>query len=241
MGDGEQLLVPTPKVGTQCTIGTSATFSPPEDHRDKTRATLVSQAAVKQWTTDFPRDDIDREDNTGLEFECQLNTPTLARLHQLKELGRTNTRALRRTLLDKQDLIRIGADDFVEEGYHTSRGGWWVRARDKECTRLCIQCGRAWSARQVDPEGWCKPCKGEKSEDADRNDLATAQHIGLLVRSALPEEINAMVPGGDGKETVMTIPFLRTCISNMIGDLERKTTTNGNKRRALQQPEAMWK
>jgi len=85
---------------------------------------LDSQAAVLKWTMGFYRDDIDREDSSGLEFECQLNTPTLARLYQLKELGRTNIMALGRTLLDKQDLIRIGADDFVEERYHTTRGGW---------------------------------------------------------------------------------------------------------------------
>ena len=92
---------------------------------------------------DFLKNDINREDNTGLEFECQLNTPTLTRLHQLKKLGRTNPMALRRTLLDEQDLIRMGADNFVEEGYHTTRGGWWVRARAEECTRVCIQCERA--------------------------------------------------------------------------------------------------
>jgi len=64
---------------------------------------------------DFPRDasDIDREDSSGLEFKCQLNTPRLTRLYQLQELGCTNIMALRRTLLDKQDLIRMDADDFV--------------------------------------------------------------------------------------------------------------------------------
>ena len=161
-------------MGTKCTIGTHDTFIPQEDHRDERRAVLDSQAAVLKWTMDFPRDGIDREDNSGLEFECQLNTPTLTRLYQLKELGHTNIMASRNTLLDTQDQIRMGADDFVQEGYHTTRGGWWVRARAEECTRLCIQCGRAWSVRQVDPEGWCVSCKEEKPEDADRNDLATA-------------------------------------------------------------------
>jgi len=65
---------------------------------------------------DFPRDDTDREDGSGLEFEYQLNTPSLARLYQLKALGRTNKIAQRRTLLDKQDLIKMCADDFVESG-----------------------------------------------------------------------------------------------------------------------------
>jgi len=36
----------------------------------------------------------------------------------------TNAVALLRTLLDKQDLIRMGDDDFVEEGYYTTRGKW---------------------------------------------------------------------------------------------------------------------
>ena len=101
--------------------------------------------------------------------------------------------------------------------------------------------GKAWSARQVDPEGWCASCKEEKPEDAERNDLAIARHICLLVCSALPEELNSMAAGGDVKETVMTIPFLRTCMYNVIGDLERKFILDGNQRRALLQPEAPWK
>jgi len=153
--------VPAPQ-NRKCTTGTHTTFIPPEDHRDEEKAMLDSQAAVLKWTRDFPTEDIDREDNTGLEFKCQLNTPMLTRLHRLKNLGRTNPMALRRTLLDKQDLIQIGNDDFVEEGYHTTRGGWWVRARDEECTKICIQCERAWSSKQVDPEGWCTSCREGK-------------------------------------------------------------------------------
>ena len=79
---------------------------------------------------------------------------------------------------------------------------------------------------QVNPEGWCASCKEEKLEDADRNDITTAQHIGLLVHSALPEEPNSMAAGEDAKETVMTIPFLQTCIINRIADLERKSPSS---------------
>jgi len=61
------------------------------------------------------------------------------------------------------------------------------------------------------------------------------------VRLALPEELNLMAAGGDVKETVMTIPFLRACITNMITDLEKKHISDGNKRRALAIPEAPWK
>ena len=101
----------------------------------------------------------------------------------------------------------MDAGGFMDGGYHTTRGGWWVRARAEECSKLCIRCERAWSATQVDPEGWCAPCRKDKPENVGRNDIATARHIGLLVRSALPEELNLMAAGGDVKETVMTIPF----------------------------------
>ena len=50
-----------------------------------------------------------------------------------------------------------------------------------------------------------------------------------------------MAAGGDVKETVMATPFLRACIINMIADLERKFTSDGDKRRALVQSEASWK
>jgi len=35
---------------TKCTIGTHATFIPPEDHWDESRAVLESQADVLRWT-----------------------------------------------------------------------------------------------------------------------------------------------------------------------------------------------
>jgi len=47
-----------------------------------------------------------------------------------------------------------------------------------------------------------------------------------------------MAASGDVKEIVMTIPFLRACITNMIADLERKSISDGNKTRALVKPEA---
>jgi len=59
--------------------------------------------------------------------------------------------------------------------------------------------------------------------------------------SALPEELNQMAARGDVKETVMTIPFLRACITNTIADQERKSISDGNKRRASAIPEAPWK
>jgi len=138
-------------MGTWCTTGTHATFIPPEDHRDTEKVVPDSQAEVLKWSTDFPGVEIDKEDCSGLEFECQLDTPSLARQYHFRKLGGTNVMALRKTLLDKQDLLRMDAGGFLDEGYHTTRGGRWVIARAEECSRLCIQCERTWSATQVDP------------------------------------------------------------------------------------------
>jgi len=187
-------------MGTWRTTGTHATFIPGGPPRYG-----KGGAGFAGVDDGFPQNEIDREDGSGLEFECQLNTLSLARLHQLRKLG-GSVMALRKTMLDKQDLLQMDAGGFVDEGYHTTRGGWWVRARAEECFRLCIQCERAWSATQVDPEGWCAPCRKDKPKNAGRNDVATDRHVSLLVHSALPEELNQMAAGGDVKETVMTIP-----------------------------------
>ena len=82
-------------MGIKCIIGTHATFIPPEDHRDERRAVLDSQAAEIMWMADFPKDDIDRKNSSGLEFECRLYTPTLTRLYRLKEMCLTNIMVLR--------------------------------------------------------------------------------------------------------------------------------------------------
>jgi len=49
---------PHHNMGTWCTTGTHATFIPPEDHRDTEKGVLESQAELRKWTTDFPRNDV---------------------------------------------------------------------------------------------------------------------------------------------------------------------------------------
>ena len=44
---------------------------------------------------------------------------------------------------------------------------------------------------------------------------------GLLMRSALPQEIVTRSEGGDVRGTVFTVPLLRDCIINMIHDMEK--------------------
>ena len=44
---------------------------------------------------------------------------------------------------------------------------------------------------------------------------------GLLMRSALPEELVARAEDEDIRDTVFTVPLLRDCIVNMIHDMEK--------------------
>ena len=44
---------------------------------------------------------------------------------------------------------------------------------------------------------------------------------GLLMRSALPEELVARAEGSDFRDTVYTVPLLHDCIINMIHDMEK--------------------
>ena len=52
-----------------------------------------------------------------------------------------------------------------------------------------------------------------------------------ILRGKESEELNSMAGGGNVKETVMSIPFLWTCTINMIADVERKFTSDGNKKK----------
>ena len=45
--------------------------------------------------------------------------------------------------------------------------------------------------------------------------------IGLIMRSALLEEIVSKSEGADVKDTVFTVPLLCDCIINMIHDMEK--------------------
>jgi len=79
-------------------------------------------------------------------------------------------------------------------GHQTDRGGWWVRALSEEPTSKYGNCKRIWPALQLAKEG-CTDCKVDrlrrqtspKKEKGAKNKLQ--QTLGLVMRSALPEEI----------------------------------------------------
>jgi hypothetical protein len=84
----------------------------------------------------------------------------------------------------------------VEKWYHTTRGGWWVRATDEECASNAGEHGRPDKSTQK--VGALHVDKTNLTRNTNRNYTVTAGHIALLWRSALPEDLNSMAAGGEG-------------------------------------------
>ena len=73
-------------------------------------------------------------------------------------------------------------------------------------------------------------------------DKSTQKDGALHVEKTNPRMRTEMTPLHLGPLACWcAIPFLRTCIINMIADLEKRFTSDGNKRRTLVQPETPWK
>jgi len=283
-------------------------FVPPILQEGAEQKPCSSLEEVRRWSeaNEPGEQSVWKQGNGGLEFRCQLNTPTLDKLRQLESLCNTGQAAqLRQTLIDHQDLIRLREGGYARNGFHTTRGGWWVRAVAEEEAVKCNGCGQTWSVREFGKG--CPSCKpqvegkrGKKRRPRDpattvaqsampgvddqaaassppaldeppepmrtepylsdpvlpvqttrastRDKEATKRHneelihscrstkvcktkvpqaqvsrglSGLLMRSALPEELVARAEGEDIRDTVITVPLLRDCIINMIHNMEK--------------------
>jgi len=85
-------------------------FAPPTLREGAVQKPCPSLEEVRRWSEANEPDEqpVWKRGNGGLEFRCQLNTPTLDRLRQLVSMCNTGQAAqLRQTLIDNQDLIRL--------------------------------------------------------------------------------------------------------------------------------------
>jgi len=106
------------------------------------------------------------------------------------------TSLLRRTLLETQDLLRNPLTFWEGVSHQTDQGDWRIRAFSEELTLKCVKCRRIWPAHQLAKEG-CTDCKvnphwkqiSPKKKGA-RPKLQ--QTLGIVMRSALPEEIEKL-------------------------------------------------
>ena len=127
-------------------------YAPPTLQEGVGQKPCTSLEEVRKWSEAYERDGQQswKQGNGGLEFKCQLNTPTLDRLRQLESLCNAGQAAqLRQTLIDHQDLIRLRERGYARNGLHTSRGGWWVRAVAEEEAAKCNGCDQTWSVREL--------------------------------------------------------------------------------------------
>ena len=107
-------------------VDSHTVFVPPALQGRDGQRPCSSLEEVRKWSkANEPNEpSVCGQGNGGLEFRCQLNTPTLDRLRQLKSLCATNQPAqFRRSLIDQQDLIRLREEGYEKNGYHTARGG----------------------------------------------------------------------------------------------------------------------
>jgi len=158
-------------------------------------APLNNLDEVHKWMQLYRLEATDDMECGNLEFLCTLNTPSPERMRYLLDLCKDKRTAhLRRTLLETQDLLRIPLFFWEGASHQMDRGGWWVRALSQELTSKCGMCKRIWPAHQLAKDG-CTECTAStlqrqaspKKKKGAKTKLQ--QTLGLVMRSALPEEI----------------------------------------------------
>ena len=175
------------------------------------------------------QDEVDANRDCGnIEFQCTLNTPSLERLWHLLQLCKSKrTAQLRHTLLDKRDLLRMPISFWEEAGHHTDRGGWWVRACSEELTKKCTRCRRIWPAGQLEREG-CTDCKETSHKHKQKKEILAKcktgrpkikQTLGLVMRIALPEEIEKMHNHNLISDSTLILPHIQSCLEDMMQEM----------------------
>jgi len=186
---------------------------------------------VKAWMRRHRPGEIDNRASGNLEFLYEMNTPSPDGLLYLLQLCQSSrTAQLRKPLLEQQDLLRMPGSFWKEPQYHTSRGGWLVRAMSEELTVNCIKCSRVWTARQLETDGCncdTSPNKKGKTIRAKRKTKKPnpKQTLGPIMRIALPEEIKKMANHDHISDTTLTLPHIQRCLEEMIGELVLRDTS----------------
>jgi len=202
------------------------TYLPPINSRRLQDSPLNNLEEVAAWMHLHRPEDTDEGSTGNLEFLCEMNTLSLKRFAYLLQLCQNKrTTQLRKTLLEQQDLIRMPCSFWTESQHHTCRGGWWVRAMSEELTAKCTQCRRIWPARQLETDG-CTLCditppkKGKPIRPKRKlHKPNLKQTLGLVMCTALPEEIERMADHKIISDTTLTLPNIQCCLEEMMREL----------------------
>jgi len=108
------------------------------------------------------------------------------------------------------------------------RRGWWVRALSEELTLKCGKCKRTWPALQLAKEG-CTDCKvnphrKQISPKKKGNRPKLRQTLGIVMRLALPEEIENIFYHNLISDSTLTLPHIQCCLRDMIQEMDISAT-----------------
>jgi len=134
------------------------------------------------------------------------------------------TAHLRRTHLETQDLLRIPLSFWEGASHQTDQRGCRVRTLSKELTSKCGKCKRIWPVHQLAKDG-CNSCKAStrqrqaspKKKKGAKTKLQ--QTLGLMMRSALPEEIEKIYHHNLISDSTLTLPHIQRCLEDMIQEM----------------------
>jgi len=162
----------------------------------------------------------DRNTNSEqLEFECQLRTPTQGRIHELLNLGASSSQKLSQSLITNQDLIRLWEDMWSSR--RTNRKGWWCRAFATAINRQYPTCNRLWTTEQFPPSlAQCLTCSKTGAKKKPSQFELQDNAVGLIFRSALPEELDWKTRAED---VALSLDAIKRCLINMLVALDRDT------------------
>ena len=154
-----------------------------------------------------------------LEFECQLRTPTRGRIYELLNLGESSSQNLFQSLITNQDLLRLREDMWPN--HKTLRKGWWCRAFATAINRQCPTCNRLWTTEQFPPSlTQCLTCTRVGNKKKSSRLKLLDNHVGLIFRSALPEELEWE---NRAEDVALSLDSIKRCLINMLTALDRDT------------------
>ena len=100
-----------------------------------------------------------------------------------------------------------------------------MRALSEELTSKCGKCKRIWPAHQLAKDG-CTNCKASTSPrqaSPKKTKGAKAklqQTLGLVMRSALPEEIEKIYHHNLISDSTLTLPHIQLCLEDMMQEMD---------------------
>jgi len=145
-------------------------------------------------------------------------------MRYLLELCKENkTSHLRRTLLETQDFLRIHLSFWEGANHQMDRGGWWVRALSEELNSRCVKCRRIWPAHRLAKEG-CTDCKVNPHRKQISPPKKGARPklqktLGIVMRSALPEEIEKIFHHDLTSDSTLKLPHIQCCLEDMMQEM----------------------